>query len=378
MSRLLTDFRARIARICLAAGSIIADDLKRDRKSTRLGAVPQIGPDPVSFGPTYQRARMPSVTYDDVVEALPRVRAELNPTSLLEWPGLSELFGCRLFLKHENHQPTGAFKVRGGINLVSTLSQEDREAGILGCSTGNHGQSLAFAARRFGVRCTIVVPQGNNPDKNRAIRLFGAELVEHGRDFDEARDYVEKVLVPRGGRYVHSANEPKLIAGVGSMAVEIFDALPAPDVIFVPIGLGSGVCGTGIVARARGPRTKVIGVQAEGANAVSQSWRTGQWQETAKAATWAEGVATRRPAALTLDLMRTVLDDVVLVSDNELRHACRLILEQTHNIAEGAGAAAVAAAFKTRERWAGQAVVGIISGGNLNLSQLPEILAAGP
>jgi threonine dehydratase len=319
---------------------------------------------------------MQSVTYANVIDALPRVRAELNPTALLEWPGLSELLGCRFYLKHENHQPTGAFKVRGGVNLVSTLSDADRKAGVLGCSTGNHGQSLAYAARRFGVRCTIVVPQGNNPDKNRAIRLFGADLIEHGRDFDEARDYVEKVLAPQGGRYVHSANEPKLIAGVGTMAVEIFDALPAPDVIFVPIGLGSGVCGTGIVARARGPRTKVVGVQAEGADAVSQSWKTGQWHETAVAATWAEGVATRRPAALTLELMRTILDDVVLVNDDELRRACRLILEHTHNIAEGAGAAAMAAALKTRERWAGQTVVGIISGGNLNLSQLPEILAA--
>jgi threonine dehydratase len=319
---------------------------------------------------------MESVTYTDVVDALPRVRAELIPTALLEWPGLSELLGCRFLLKHENHQPTGAFKVRGGVNLVSTLSDAERKAGILGCSTGNHGQSLAFAARRFGVRCTIVVPQGNNPAKNRAIRLFGAELIEHGRDFDEARDYVEKVLAPQGGRYVHSANEPKLIAGVGTMAVEIFDALPAPDVVFVPIGLGSGVCGTGIVARARSPRTKVIGVQAEGADAVSQSWKTGQWHETAAAATWAEGVATRRPAALTLELMRTVLDDVVLVSDDELRRACRLILEHTHNIAEGAGAAAMAATLKTRERWSGQTVVGIISGGNLNLGQLPEILAA--
>jgi threonine dehydratase len=319
---------------------------------------------------------MPSVTYADVVEALPRVRSVLTPTALLDWPGLSELLSCQLLLKHENHQPTGAFKVRGGINLVSTLTDPEREAGILACSTGNHGQSLAFAARRFRLRCTIVVPRENNPAKNRAIRLFGAELIEHGRDFDEARDYAENVLAPRGYRYVHSANEPKLIAGVGSMAVEIFDALPDPDVIFVPIGLGSGVCGTGIVARARNPRTKIIGVQAEGASAVSQSWKTGQWQETANAATWAEGVATRRPAEMTLELMRTVLDDVVLVSDDELRRACRLILEHTHNIAEGAGAAAVAAALKTRDRWSGKTVVGIISGGNLNLAQLPEILAA--
>jgi len=319
---------------------------------------------------------MPSVTYADVVEALPRVRSVLTPTALLDWPGLSELLSCQLLLKHENHQPTGAFKVRGGINLVSTLTDAEREAGILACSTGNHGQSLAFAARRFRVRCTIVVPQGNNPAKNRAIRLFGADLIEHGRDFDEARDYAENVLAPRGYRYVHSANEPKLIAGVGSMAVEIFDVLSDPDVIFVPIGLGSGVCGTGIVARARNPRTKIIGVQAEGASAVSQSWKTGQWQETANAATWAEGVATRRPASMTLELMRTVLDDVVLVSDDELRRACRLILEHTHNIAEGAGAAAMAAALKTRDQWSGKTVVGIISGGNLNLAQLPEILAA--
>jgi threonine dehydratase len=319
---------------------------------------------------------MPSVTYADVVEALPRVRSVLTPTALLDWPGLSELLSCQLLLKHENHQPTGAFKVRGGINLVSTLTDPERDSGILACSTGNHGQSLAFAARRFRLRCTIVVPRGNNPAKNRAIRLFGAELIEHGRDFDEARDYAENVLAPRGYRYVHSANEPKLIAGVGSMAVEIFDALPDPDVIFVPIGLGSGVCGTGIVARARNPRTKIIGVQAEGASAVSQSWKTGQWQETANAATWAEGVATRRPASMTLELMRTVLDDVVLVSDDELRRACRLILEHTHNIAEGAGAAAMAAALKTRDQWSGKTVVGIISGGNLNLAHLPEILAA--
>jgi threonine dehydratase len=319
---------------------------------------------------------MASVTYADVVEALPRVVAELQPTALTEWPGISALLGCRFLLKHENHQPTGAFKVRGGINLVSTLSEAEREAGILGCSTGNHGQSLAYAARRFGVRCTIVVPHGNNPNKNQAIRNFGAELIEHGRDFDEARDYVENVLAPRGARYVHSANEPKLIAGVGTMAVEIFDALPEADVIFVPIGLGSGICGTGIVARTRAPRTKVIGVQAQGANAVSQSWKTGEWHETNDAATWAEGMATRRPAQLTLDLMRDVVDEAVLVDDHELRRACRLILEHTHNLAEGAGAASLAAAIKTRERWAGKTVVGILSGGNLNLSQLPEILAA--
>jgi threonine dehydratase len=320
---------------------------------------------------------MPPVTYADVLEALSRVHAVLQPTPLYEWPGLSSLLGCRFYLKHENHQPTGAFKVRGGINLVGTLSEAERQTGILGCSTGNHGQSLAYAARQFGVRCTIVVPKGNNPDKNRAIQNFGAELIERGRDFDEARDFLEKELVPQGGRYVHSANEPKLIAGVGTMAWEILEKLPEPDVILVPIGLGSGVSGTGIVARARSPHTKVIGVQAAGADSMIRSWRSGTYQETAEAHTWAEGLATRRPAKLTLDLMRDVMDDAVLVTDDELRHACRLIIEHTHNLAEGAGAATVAAAFKERDRLAGKTVVAILSGGNLDVSRLKQILAGG-
>src|SRR5262245_56076135 len=189
------------------------------------------------------------VSYHEVLEALPRVHAVLKPTLLRNWPGLSELLGCELHLKHENHQPVGAFKVRGGINLVGTLSESERRDGILGVTTGNHGQSLAFAAQHFGVRCTIVVPEGNNPGKNRAIRELGAELIEHGRDFDEAREFMTRLLQERGGRYVHSANEPKLIAGVGTLTWEIFQELPHPDVVLVPIGLGSGVCGTCIVAK---------------------------------------------------------------------------------------------------------------------------------
>jgi threonine dehydratase len=314
------------------------------------------------------------VTYDDVIDALPRVRRVLAPTPLYEWPGLSELLGCRFFLKHENHQPVGAFKVRGGIHLVSRLSAAERAAGILGCSTGNHGQSLAFAARRFGVHCTIVVPRGNNPDKSRAIRQLGAELIEAGRDFDEAREYTEQLHTTRGLRYVHSANEPHLIAGVGTMALEIFEQLPDPDVILVPIGLGSGVCGTGIVAKALRPKTEVIGIQAEGAAAVVRSWQTGTRQTIPRADTWAEGIATRVPAAMTLEIMRETMDDALLVNDDDLCRAVYLILKQTHNLAEGAGAAAVAAAFANRERFAGRTVVGVLSGGNLDLAQLPAIL----
>lgn len=314
------------------------------------------------------------VCYQDVLEALPRVHEVLLPTLLRRWPGLSDMLGFEFYLKHENHQPVGAFKVRGGINLVGTLSPEERSAGILGVSTGNHGQSLAFAAQHFGVRCTIVVPVANNPDKNRAIRQLGAELLEHGRDFDEARDYATELQARHGYRYVHSANEPKLIAGVGTLTWEIFEKLPDPDVILVPIGLGSGVCGACIVARQRHPRTKIIGVQAEKASAVARSWRTGQWVAEDTAPTWAEGLATRVPAEMTLAIMRQHMDDVILVSEEELRVAAARIMEHTHNLAEGAGAATVAAALQQRERFAGQKVVAVLSGGNLDLARLPEIL----
>ncbi|RBP47800.1 threonine dehydratase [Roseimicrobium gellanilyticum] len=314
------------------------------------------------------------VTYADVLDALPRVHGVLGPTLLRNWPGLSALLGCEFHLKHENHQPVGAFKVRGGINLVGTLSAEERAAGILGVSTGNHGQSLAFAAQHFGVKCTIVVPRGNNPDKNRAIQQLGAEMIEHGKDFDEAREFAATLQKERGFRYVHSANEPKLIAGVGTIAWEIFEKLPDPDVLLVPIGLGSGVCGACLVAKHRNPRTKVIGVQAVNASAVAESWRTGTLKTNDSVNTWAEGLATRVPAEMTLQIMRELMDDVILVSEEELRIAAARILEHTHNLAEGAGAATVAAAMQQRERFADQRVVAVLSGGNLDLVRLPEIL----
>lgn len=317
------------------------------------------------------------VTYADVLESLPRVHSVLRRTPLLHWPGLSARLGCEFYFKHENCQPVGAFKVRGGVNLMATLSESERAAGILGVSTGNHGQSLAFAARRFGVKCTIVVPEGNNPAKNRAIRQLGAELIEVGHDFDAAREHAEKLIAERGVRYVHSANEPKLIAGVGSMACEIFDELPEPDVILVPIGLGSGVCGTCLVAKALRPQTKVIGVQAKGAAAVARAWQTGQMAAGEKADTWAEGMATRVPASMTMEIMRELMDDVLLVTDDELRVAAYEILQHAHHLAEGAGAASLAAATKNADRFRGQRVVAVLSGGNLDLAQLPGILAAG-
>ncbi len=313
-------------------------------------------------------------TYADVLAAEPIVHRYLKPTPLYEWPALSQLLGCRYFLKHENHTPTTAFKVRGGINVVARLSEEQKRRGVLGCTTGNHGQSLAYACRLFGVRCVLVVPADNNPDKNAAMRALGAELIEHGRDFDEAREHCEAIRHREGLRYVHSANEPDLIAGVGTFALEIFDELPDPDVVLVPVGLGSGICGTALVAAGRRPETEVIGVQSTQAPAVTLSWRAGRPVETAMPQTFAEGLATRVPADMTLEIMRRHVRTMALVSDDELREAIRLLLRLTHNLAEGAGAATTAAALQMRDRLAGKKVVGVLSGGNLDLRQLARIL----
>lgn len=315
-------------------------------------------------------------SYEDVLAAEPVVHRYLQPTPLYEWPSLSTKLGCRYYLKHENHTPTTAFKVRGGIYLVSRLCDEEKQRGIIGCTTGNHGQSLAYASRLFGVRCVLVVPTRNNPDKVSAMRAWGAEIVEHGEDFDEARTHCEALAEELRLRYVHSANEPDLIAGVGTYGLEIFDLVPSPEVVIVPIGLGSGICGTALVAAARSPGTRVIGVQAEGAPAVARSFKEGRLVACDAVNTFAEGMATRVPAEMTLELIRRYVDDVVLVSDDELRAALGLLLRETHNLAEGAGAAATAAAFKLRDELSGKTVVGILSGGNLDLRELPQALRA--
>jgi threonine dehydratase len=314
-------------------------------------------------------------TYADVVAAEPVVHRYLKPTPLYEWPALSKLLGCRYYLKHENHTPTTAFKVRGGIYLVSRLSEEQKKRGVLACTTGNHGQSLAYACRLFGVRCVLVVPAEANPDKTAAMRALGAELIGHGRDYDEAREHSEAIREREGLRYIHSANEPDLIAGVGTFALEIFDDLPNPDVILTAVGLGSGICGAALVAAARRPATDVIGVQSEGAPSVTLSWRAGKSIETETPQTFAEGVATRRPAEMTLEIMRLLVYDMVLVTDDELREGIRLLLRVTHNLAEGAGAASTAAAFRLREQLAGKTVVGVVTGGNLDLRELRRILS---
>jgi threonine dehydratase len=317
-------------------------------------------------------------TYSDVVAAAPLVYRYIKPTPLYEWPALSQLLGCRYYLKHENHTPTTAFKVRGGINVVGRLPEEQKRRGIIGCTTGNHGQSLAYAARLFGVRCVLVVPAVNNPDKVAAMRVLGAEIIEHGRDFDEAREHCEIVCRHEGLRYVHSANEPDLIAGVGTYALEVFDDLTDPDVLLVPVGLGSGICGTALVAAERRPETRVIGVQSELAPAVTLSWRSGKSVETETPRTFAEGMATRMPADMTLAMMSRLVHDMVLVSDDALREAIRLLLRVTHNLAEGAGAASTAVALQMRDQLRGKKVVGVLSGGNLDLRELGRLLEPAP
>jgi threonine dehydratase len=314
-------------------------------------------------------------TYQSVEAARPAVAAHLRPTALIEWPGLSRLLGFRYLVKHENHNPTAAFKVRGGVYLISRLSEEVRRRGVIACTTGNHGQSLAYACRLFGARCVLVVPEDVNPDKAAAMTALGAELIRHGRDFDEAKQHCEAVRHEHGLRYVHSADEPDLIAGVGTYGLEIFDECPSPDAVLVPVGLGSGICGTALAASGRSPATRVIGVQAEGAPAVTLSFREGREVRLGRIDTFAEGMATRAPAAMTLEIMRRHVAEMALVSDGELRRAIRLLLLHTHNLAEGAGAAALAAAWRMRERFRGQTVVGVLSGGNLDLRELAKILS---
>jgi threonine dehydratase len=312
-------------------------------------------------------------TLNDVLAARTRVRRILQPTPLLSHPLLYAESGLDLYVKHENHNPTCSFKIRGGVNLVAGLSTSERR-GVMSASTGNHGQSIAFASRLESVPCTIVVPRGNNPDKNASMRAMGAEVLEVGRDFDEAREYVERTSVERGLRYVHSANEPMLIAGVATYSLEVFETLPDVDVIIVPIGGGSGACGCCLVRTALGSRARVIGVQAERADAFARSWRTHQRTTAASADTFAEGMATRVTFDLTFGILERELDDIVTLGEEELAEGVRVALRATHNLAEGAGAAPLAAALKLRDRLAGKKVVCVMSGGNIDGATLKRIL----
>jgi threonine dehydratase len=316
------------------------------------------------------------MTLADVHAARSVVYRTLKPTPLLRHPLLDAKTGLTIHVKHENHNPTGAFKVRGGLNLVASLSPAERR-GVITATTGNHGQSIALACQREGVPCTIVVPVGNNPDKNAAMRALGADVVEFGRDFDEARERVEQLQRANGLRYVHSANEPHLIAGVATYALELFEDLPDADVVLVPIGGGSGACGCALVRTWLGLEAEVIGVQASGADAFARSWRTGTRVTGERADTFAEGMATRVTFDLTFGILQRELNDIVTLTEDELADGVRLALETTHNLAEGAGAASLAAAVKLRDRLRGKRVVCVMSGGNIDRATLTRVLGVG-
>ncbi len=313
-------------------------------------------------------------TFSDVLLASKQIRPYLHPTPLHSYPAVNELIGTSVYIKHENYQPVGAFKVRGGVNLVSQMSAEERQRGLIAASTGNHGQSVAFAGRLFGVPARIVVPEGANPGKVAAMQGMGAEVIAHGAKFDDARLHCEALAQEHGYRYVHSGDEPLLIAGVGTYTLEIYEEQPDIDVMIVPIGGGSGAAGACLAAHALRPGARVIGVQSEMAPAAYESWRSQQLTSAANQ-TFAEGLATATAFALPQAILQRELDDFVLVRDEEIKQAMIWMIERAHTLAESAGAAALAAAYRLREELAGKRVAIVCSGGNVALEQLRMVLA---
>ena len=316
---------------------------------------------------------MEAPVFADVVAAREFISPYLPKTPLVRSHKLSEALGCDYYLKLENLQPVGAFKVRGGVNIVG----HDSPGGTLvTASTGNHGQSIAYAGRLFNKRVIIYAPAENtNPAKVQAMRDLGAEVRLHGRDFDEARLETERAAAAEGFRYVHSANEPRLIAGVGTIGLEIFEDLPEVDVIIAPAGGGSCASGNCLVAHELNPNVKVIAVQSDGAPAMWHAWRNRNLEPYPTMKTEHEGLATRVPFEMTNQILWDLLSDFVLVSDEEINDAIRLLARDAKQLVEGSGAASLAAAIKLRDELRGKKVVGIVSGGNLPLERFARLLA---
>ena len=314
------------------------------------------------------------LTRADLDDAWAIVRGVFGPTPAYMWPLLAQRAGRGIVVKHENHCPTGAFKVRGGLVYMARLRAHDPTAtGLVTATRGNHGQSLAFAAAQMGVPLTIVVPHGNSREKNAAMRAFGADLVEHGRDFDEARVHAVALGAGQGLTYAPSYH-PDLVAGVATYAIELFGAHPDLETVYVPIGMGSGVSAVIQVRDLFGLPTQVVGVVSEHADCYARSFEAGRVVETATADTFADGLAVRVPNPEALDIIRAGADHIVRVSDAEIAAAMRVLHEDTHNMAEGAGAAALAAALK--EKGHGKAAV-ILSGANVDRDVAAKVLAGG-
>lgn len=318
---------------------------------------------------------MQAPTYADVVAAREFISPYLPKTPLVRSHKISEALGCDYYLKLENLQPVGAFKVRGGVNLVGRERGEGRNDTLVTASTGNHGQSIAYAGRLFNTRVIIYAPAENvNQAKLEAMRELGAEVRLHGRDFDEARLETERVARADGFRYVHSADEPHLVAGFGTIGLEIFEDLSDVDVIIAPAGGGSCAAGNCIVARERNPNVKVIAVQSEAAPAMWHAWRNHNLDPYPTMKTEHEGLATRVPFALTNSILWELLSDFVLVTDEQINSAIRILARDARQVAEGAGAASLAAAMKLGIHLRGKKVVGVVSGGNLPLDRFAKLL----
>jgi threonine dehydratase len=311
----------------------------------------------------------------EIDRAAALIRDAVRPTPAYRWPLLCERTGVELWLKHENHTPLGAFKVRGGLTYVDALRRRAPHVERLVCATrGNHGQSIAFAGARAGLRVTIVAPEGNSAEKNAAMRALGGELVVHGRDFDEAKAHASSLVASDERAHFVPSYHRDLVLGVATFARELFAAAEL-DVVYVPIGLGSGISGVIAVRDLLGLSTEVVGVTSDRFPAYALSFARGERVATEPAGTLADGMAVREPDSTALDVIRAGASRVVTVSDAEVRDAMRWIFTDTHNVAEGAGAAAVAAAAADRERLRGKRVAAVVSGGNVDAAVFAAVLA---
>lgn len=316
------------------------------------------------------------ISFDDVAKARERISPHLAPTPLRRYPLLDAATGLTLLVKHENHQPTGSFKVRNGLSFMTSLGRDDRERGVVAASTGNHGQGIAYGASLVGCSATVCVPQGNNPEKNAAMRAWGATVVEEGRDYDESVVAMQRIARDEGRVVAHSTNDPRIIAGAGTMTMEILEQAGEQgiDALVLAVGGGSQAVGALTVVKKLAPDVEIFGVQAAGASAQHDAWHARAPRTTPHADTFAEGVATRSTYELTFPALRDGLADFVTLTVGEIAEGIRLILSTTHNIVEGAGAMGVMGAMKLRERLKGRRVAVAFCGGNLDSTVLRRIL----
>jgi threonine dehydratase len=316
------------------------------------------------------------ITMADVLQARERSRDRLPPTPLRRYAPLDEAvgYGIRVFVKHENHQPTQSFKARNALAALTSLSDEEKKRGVVGASRGNHGQGLAWAGQILGMPVTVCVPRGNNAEKNQAMRGFGAEVIEQGDDYDGAVQVAEQLVRERGMTLVHSTNHPQVIAGAATMTLEMLEQEPALDALVLSVGGGSQSVGAMTVARALRPELRVFGVQAERASAIHDSWHKGRPIAGHTANTFADGLATRNVYELTFPALREGLAGFVKVSEAAIADALRLLLRTTHNLVEGAGATGLAGLLALRESIGGKAVGICVSGGNIDQETLRKVL----